>query len=50
MECVKTLFHGSLVWQVNLNPSEDWINQKVLRYDCESFTKTEAIKNAESYL
>ena len=50
MECIKVLFHGSLVWQVNLNPSAGWLEQKVLRYDCESFSRTQALKNASSYL
>lgn len=50
MECVKVLFHGVKVWQVSLNPSAGWLEQRVLRYDPESFSRLQALKNARSYL
>lgn len=50
MECTKVLFHGVKVWQVSLNPSAGWLEQRVLRYDPESFSRVQALKNARSYL
>ena len=45
-----TIFNQCMVWQITLNPLAGWLDSRVLRYDCKSFTKSKAIQNAKTYL